>query len=109
MNERGELAGRRERERREIHSTQVCVVLLCFVVCLTLLASFFLSSAPLINMYMYMSSHLSLKHVYTRFGVLCFWWFHYPGLFLHTELLVSLFIRCTMSCEIWAQPAELPW
>ena len=26
----------------------------------------------------------------------------------HIELLVSLFIRCTMRCEIWAQPAELP-
>ena len=26
----------------------------------------------------------------------------------HTELMVSLFIRCTMRCEIWAQPAELP-
>ena len=24
----------------------------------------------------------------------------------HAELTVSLFIRCTMSCEIWAQPAE---
>ena len=24
------------------------------------------------------------------------------------ELMVSLFIRCTMRCEIWAQPAELP-
>ena len=33
---------------------------------------------------------------------------HYPGLLLHTELMVSLFIRCTMRCEIWAQPAELP-
>ena len=30
-----------------------CVVLLCFVVCMTLLASFFLPSASLINMYMY--------------------------------------------------------
>ena len=48
-------------------------------------------------------------HVYTRFGVWCHWWFHYPGLLLHTELMVvSLFIRCTMRCEIWAQPAELP-
>ena len=26
-----------------------------------------------------------------------------------TTLIVSLFIRCTMRCEIWAQPAELPW
>ena len=25
-----------------------------------------------------------------------------------TCLMVSLFIRCTMRCEIWAQPAELP-
>ena len=24
-------------------------------------------------------------------------------------VIVSLFIRCTMRCEIWAQPAELPW
>ena len=32
----------------------------------------------------------------------------YMGLLLHTELMVSLFIRCTMRCEIWAQPAELP-
>ena len=24
-------------------------------------------------------------------------------------LRVSLFIRCTVRCEIWAQPAELPW
>ena len=55
-----------------------CAVLLCFVVWLTLLASFFLLS------------HLSLKHV-------------------HVELIVSLFIRCTLRCEIWAQPAELPW
>ena len=71
-------------------------VLCCFAlfVCLTLLASFF---PP---------SHLSF--VYTRFGVWCHWWFHYPGLLLHTELMVSLFIRCTMRCEIWAQPAELP-
>ena len=53
-------------------------------------------------------SHVSLKHVYTRFGVWCLWWFHYPGLLLRTELMVSLFIRCTMRCEIWAQPAELP-
>ena len=44
----------------------------------------------------------------TRFGVWCHWWFHYPGLLLHTELMVSLFIRCTMRCEILAQPAELP-
>ena len=27
---------------------------------------------------------------------------------VYTELMVSLFIRCTMRCEIWAQPAELP-
>ena len=40
-------------------------------------------------------------HVYTRFGVWCHWWFHYPGLLLHTEFMVSLFIRCTMRCEIW--------
>ena len=75
-----------------------CAVLLCIIVCLTLFASFFLPS------------HLSLKyvHLYTWFGVWCLWWFHYPGLLLHTELLLSLFIMCTMRCEIWAQPAELP-
>ena len=28
---------------------------------------------------------------------------HYPGHLLHTELTFSLFIRCTMRCEIWAQ------
>ena len=27
---------------------------------------------------------------------------------LHIELTVSLFIRCTMRCKTWAQPAELP-
>ena len=53
--------------------------------------------------------HVHTKHVYTWFGVWCLWWFHYPGLLLHTELMVSLFISCTMRCEIWAQPAELPW
>ena len=73
-----------------------CAVLLCVVVCLTVLASFFLPS------------HLSL-HLYTSFGVWCLWWIHYPGLLLHTELLVSLFIKCTMRCEIWVQPAVLPW
>ena len=41
------------------------------------------------------------------FGVWCLWWFQYPGLFLHTELIVSLFIRCTMRCEIWASVAQL--
>ena len=45
----------------------------------------------------FLPSHLLLKHVYTRFGVWCHWWFHYNGLLLHTELLVSLFIRCTMT------------
>ena len=30
------------------------------------------------------------------------------GVHVHV-LIVSLFIRCTMRCEIWAQPAELPW
>ena len=50
-------------------------VLCCFAlfVCLTLLASFFLPS------------HLSFKNMY---------------MFLYTELMVSLFIRCTMRCEI---------
>ena len=38
----------------------------------------------------------------------CIHSYMYPGLLLHTELMVSLFIRCTMRCEIWAQPAELP-
>ena len=74
-------------------------VLCCFAlfVCLTLLASFFLPS------------HLSFKNMYILglvFGVIG--GFITPGLLLHTELMVSLFIRCTMRCEIWAQPAELP-
>ena len=31
------------------------------------------------------------------------------NLYLHVyTCMVSLFIRCTMRCEIWAQPAELP-
>ena len=34
--------------------------LLCFVVCMTLLASFFLPSASLINMYIYLPSPLSM-------------------------------------------------
>ena len=59
----------------------------CLFVCPCLLLSFF----------------LLISHVYIRFGVWCHWWFHYPGLLLHTELMVSLFIRCTMRCEIWAQ------
>ena len=81
-------------------------VLCCFAlfVCLTLLAAFFLAA-------FFLPSHLSFKNMYILglvFGVWCHWWFHYPGLLLHTELMVSLFIRCTMRCEIWAQPAELP-
>ena len=44
--------------------------------------------------------------VYTQFGVWCLWWFHYPGLLLYTELMVSLFIRCTMRCEIFG-PSQL--
>ena len=73
-------------------------VLCCFAlfVCLTLLASFFLPS------------HLSFKNMYILGLVWCHWWFHYPGLLLHTELMASQFIRCTMRCEIWAQPAKLP-
>ena len=45
------------------------------------------------------------------FGVWCLWWFHYPGLLLHTELIVSLQVHqvYTMRCEIRAHPAELPW
>ena len=27
---------------------------------------------------------------------MCLWWFHYPGLLLYTELIVSLFIRCIL-------------
>ena len=57
------------------------------LLCLVCLLAFF-----------FLPSQLSLKHVYTRFGVWCLWWFHYPGLLLHTELMVSLFIRCTMRC-----------
>ena len=56
----------------------------------------------------YLLLYMQVNNVYTRFSVWCHWWFHYPGLLLHTELMVSLFIRCTMRCEIWAQPAELP-
>ena len=62
-----------------------CAVLL-YLVCLFDLACLFLPSF----------SHLSFKHVYTRFGVWCLWWFHYPGLLLYTELIVSLFIRCIL-------------
>ena len=29
-------------------------------------------------------------------------------LYIHCMYMVSLFIRCTMRCEIWAQPAVLP-
>ena len=56
--------------------------------------------------------------VYVECAYVCMWnvrlcvcvcmWFHYPGLLLHTELIGSLFIRCTVRCEIWVQPAELP-
>ena len=31
----------------------------------------------------------------------------YPARHIYM-LMVSLFIRCNMRCEIWAQPAELP-
>ena len=51
-------------------------------------------------------SHRALEHLQQLFPICT--WFHYPGLLLHTELMVSLFVRCTMRCEIWAQPAELP-
>ena len=27
---------------------------------------------------------------------------------LNTHMYIHVFIRCTMRCEIWAQPAELP-
>ena len=90
--------------RQMVHVYTCTLYMCCFAlfVCLTLLASFFLPS------------HLSFKNMYsvhvytcthTRFGVWCHWWFHYPGLLLYTEVMVSLFIRYTMSCEIWAQPA----
>ena len=36
------------------------------------------------------------------------WLLNEPHVHVHTELMVSLFIGCTMRCEIWAQPAELP-
>ena len=75
-----------------------CAVLLCFVCLFDLDCCCFLSS---------FSSPLKHVHICTRFGVWCLWWFHYPSLLLHTDLTVSLFIRCTMRCENWAQPAEL--
>ena len=49
------------------------------------------------------TKHFKL-HVYTC-TLYLYMWFHYPGLLLHTELMVSLFIRCTMICEIWAKPS----
>ena len=42
---------------------------------------------PLYQLHVYMYMYMY------RFGVR---WFHYPGLLLYTELIVSLFIRCTM-------------
>ena len=74
-----------------------CAVLLCHVVCLTLLAFFF---------------HFSLKHVHVYIYILGLVFGVIGGfiiLHVHTELIVSLFIRCTTIYEIWAQPAELPW
>ena len=112
-----------------------CFALLFF---LTLLASFFLPSASLIktcvqcvprikkrggwgggdlagaqsvNLYLGEGPGASEYFILTfivHTCTWCHWWFHYPGLLLHTEFMVSLFIRCTMRCEIWAQPAELP-
>ena len=37
----------------------------------------------------------------------CYYIYIY-NIYVRAELMVSLFIRCTMRCEIWAQPAELP-
>ena len=65
--------------------TALGVVLLCFVVCMTLLASFFLPSASLINMYMccfalfvcltllasfFLPSHLSFKNMYIYYSII---------------------------------------
>ena len=49
-------------------------------------------------------SRVKYSYVHVKFVRL----YMYIHVLLHTELMVSLFIRCTMRCEIWAQPAELP-
>ena len=33
----------------------------------------------------------------------------YVSIYTCTCPIVSLFMRCTMRCEIWAHPSELPW
>ena len=88
----------------DIYSKSEAQLLLPFYTCTCM---YMCMHCTYMYMYVYVFS-LILKHIYTRFGVWCHWWFHYPGLLLHTALMVSLFIRCTMRCEIWAQPAELP-
>ena len=58
------------------------------------------------DMYMYNKNVCNILyiHVYVytlcTYMYICHWWFHYPGILLHTELMVSLFIRCTMRCEM---------
>ena len=73
-----------------------CTTVLLCLVCLFDLAYFFHSSFSSLIKNMYI--------VGLVFGV--FGGFITPAF---SELMVSLFIRCTMRCEIWAQPAELPW
>ena len=101
----------------------------CFaliVVGLTLLASFFLLHFSLkqvhvcttytyirIYMYMYVCEE-RVGHAETRVCKQCVqavkWKWKGTGNKEHVmQSMVSLFIRCTMRCEIWAQPAELPW
>ena len=43
----------------------MCVVLLCLVVCMTLLASFFLPSASLVSMYMHRTTNSQHAYTYT--------------------------------------------
>ena len=55
-------------------------------------------------LYVYVFVHV---HNYECVHVLAYRRFHCLSLLLHTEFKVSMFIRCTVRCEIWAQPAEL--
>ena len=48
------------------------------------------------------------RHVQSLLQIRINKYIHYTGI-LQTELIVNLFIRCTMRCKIWIQPAELPW
>ena len=60
---------RDEKEEREKQAcTCMYTVLLCLVVCLTLLASFFLPFHPSLNMYVYSSAKLVL-HLYAHVNV----------------------------------------